>query len=188
MAFNFNEDDKKVQDFGEFIPFGVSQVQFVLAEAGEVNGKTYIDVFVQDADGLEESARVWFTGGATNISFNTLRQIAVHIMKTEADKAKMGEAMDSVPDTDALVALLNKKCIGGELWFTKYYDPKRTYQSKTGVTKRSINRNVHGYPPKLKPELMPDEQRGVDPNDFPDDDPLKGAQPANTAQIPDNWA
>lgn len=153
----FSDEDKEVKEFADRIPFGVHKVQLTLAELGESDaGKEYIEVHVTTPEGVEDSARLWFTGGASNISFNALRQIVVHNAKTETQKASARDAVDAVADTEALVDLLNKHTIGGELWLTKYYDPKRTYQNAAGVTKRSINTNVYGYEPKPRPELMPD--------------------------------
>lgn len=158
----FADDDKQVKEFSERIPFGVTKVQLMLAESSpEGAEKEYIDIHVTTAEGLEDRARLWFTGGATNISFNTLRQIIVHGAQGDDQKAKARDAVDACADTDELVALINEKCIGGECWVTKYYDPSRTYENSAGETKRSINTNIYGYEPKLKPELMP-QKSGAD--------------------------
>jgi hypothetical protein len=156
MAHEFNSEDKEVKEFSERIGFGVNKVQATGFEAGTTDdGKDYIDTGVVTEDGIEETVRSWFTGGASNISFNTFRQIAVHNAKTEEAKAAAREAVDAVKDTDELAALLNTNVSGGELWLTKYLDPKRTYQNSAGQTRPSINTNIMGYEPKLKPELMP---------------------------------
>lgn len=161
MSYVFEDEDKVANEFNERIPFGISEVQFVGATAGETEaGKDFIEVTVTDKDGLEDSARVWFVGGAAKFSFDTLRQIAVHIAKDDKAKEKARMAVENVKDNDELAELLNKNCIGGHLWFTKYFDPSRTYQGSDGVTRRSINNSVLGYEPKLKPELMPDTSGG----------------------------
>lgn len=187
MAFDFNDESKAVKEYGDYLGFGVHKVTFVLAEASETDaGKPFIEVNFQTADGIEDKARVWFVSDANaNISFNTLRQIVVHNAK-EADKDKARDAVDGIANTDDLAALMNEKIMGGELWVTKYYDPSRTYQNKSGAVKRSINTNIYGYEPKLRPDLMPKqdrEQSGL----------LDGAEAvkpgsAAAAGIPKDWA
>lgn len=155
MAHEFNAEEKEVKQFADRIGVGVHKVQLVSAEAGiTADGKDFIELNIISEDGIEESVRLWFTGGASNISFNTLRQILVHSVKDDEKKAVVRDAVDAVGNTDELVTYLNKAA-GCELWLTKYYDPKRTYQNSQGQTRRSINTNVYGYEPKLKPELMP---------------------------------
>lgn len=192
MAYNFNEEDKEVQEFNERIGFGRTKVQFqgAVAETTE-QGKDYIEVMVMDSEGVEETARVWFVGGAAKISFNTLRQIIVHNGKDEAEKERLRQLADGAKDTSELADILNNECASGELWFTKYYDPSRTYTAADGSTRRSINKNIYGYEPKLKPELMPQEQKQVDAADYPNDEPFPDAKPvsaADQAKIPDSWS
>lgn len=160
MAHEFNAEEKEVKEFADRIGFGVHKVQLVSADAGTTtDDKDFIELNIISEDGIEDSARLWFTGGASNISFNTLRQILVHSVKDEAKKAVVRDAVDAAKDTDELVTYLNKAA-GCELWLTKYYDPKRTYQNAQGQTRKSINTNVYGYEPKLKPELMPPANTG----------------------------
>lgn len=157
MAYQFNDEDKEANDRTERIPFGISEVQFVGATAGETEaGKDYIEVTVTDKNGVEDNARVWFVGGAAKYSFDTLRNIVVHIAKNDADKEKARMAVESCVDNEALADLMNEKCVGGQLWFTKYYNPSRTYTGTDGQTRRSVDNSVYGYEPKLKSELMPD--------------------------------
>lgn len=185
MAYQFSDDDKAAtDDFQERIPFGVSEVKLVGATAGQTDdGKDFIELTVADNNGLEDNARVWFTGGASPYSFQTIRQIVVHTV-ADADKEKARMAVESCKDTDDLVDLLNTKCVGKQLWFTKYYDANRTYVNKNGETKRSINNNIYGYEPKLKPELMPDDQQPLNANDFPGDEKPTGEAANN---IPNEW-
>lgn len=196
MAHEFNSDEKEVKEFSDRIGFGVHTVQLVGGEAGtDANGKDYIDVAVVSEDGIEETVRMWFTGGASNISFNTLRQILVHSVADEANKATVRDTVDAVKNTDELAELLNK-ATGGELWMTKYYDPTRTYTNAQGQTRRSINANIYGYQPKLKPELMPqDAPKGSDPlagtplaggQEVPFES--KGDAPGSTVPKKDAWA
>lgn len=155
MAFKFSDEDKEVKDFTETIPFGVHEVQFTGAIAGETDaGKDFIEIGVVAKDGLEDSARLWFVGGASNISFNTANQVAVHQGKDEEEKVTIRERVEAVNDSQELVDILNDVCASGKLWFSKYYDPKRTYQNQKGETRQSINKNIYGYEPKAKPELM----------------------------------
>jgi hypothetical protein len=161
MSYKFNNDDRKqaneVSANKDYLPFGVNAVELVGATAGETNdGKQFLELTVTDG-AIESNARVWFTGKASPYSLQTIQQIVVHHAK-EADKEKARMAVQTVADLDALTALLNKMCQGAELWVTVYYDPTRTYQTQSGESKRSINTNVYGYEPKLKPELMPAAQ------------------------------
>lgn len=162
MAHDFSAEDKEVQEYSDRIEFGVHTVQALGFGAGATeDGKEYIEVGVVTKDGVEDKARVWFTGGAAKISFNVLRQIAVHNAKDEDQKAKARDAVDGVKNTDELADLMNKNVMGGELWLTKYYDATRTYENAQGQKRRSINTNIYGYQPKLKPELMPKDADGI---------------------------
>lgn len=183
MAHNFNDEDKQVREFKESMPFGVNKVQLTgaIAETSD-NGKDYIEVGVVNADGVEDSARCYFVGGASNISFNTLRDIVVHQGKDEEEKAKLRDRVDAVKNSDELAEIVNE-FIGGELWLTKYYDPSRTYTTKNG-TFRSINKNVLGYEPKLKPELMPQPKT----ESTPFGEATTATDASSTVPSDDNWA
>lgn len=160
MAYEFSDEDKAAtDDFQERIAFGVSEVTLVGAVAGETEaGKDYLEIIVADKDGTEDSARVWFTGGASPYSFQTVRQIVVHTAKSDADKEKARMAVENTKNTDELAELINSKCEGKQLWFTKFYSPDRTYTNSNGETKRSIDSRVYGYLPKDHPELMPSDE------------------------------
>lgn len=186
----FNDEDKVESGFSnDYLPFGITKVQLMLFEHGGTGDdeSEYIEATVCDPkDGeITETARFWFsTDKSANISFNAIRQIVVH-NAAEKDKGKARDAVDAVADCEELTALLNEKLIGGECWFTKYYDPTRTYQNKSGVTKKSVNKNLLGYEPKLKPELMPkDESQGAAT------DPLAGAEDVTNdpdVKVPSKW-
>lgn len=162
MAYDFTDEDKAAtSDFQDRIDFGVSEVILVGATAGETqDGKDFLELTVADKNGTEDSARVWFTGGASPYSFQTIRQIVVHTAP-EADKEKARMAVENTKNTDELADLLNKNCEGKQLWFSKFYDPTRTYTNDRGTFK-SINSRIYGYRPKDQPELMPKADTGVD--------------------------
>lgn len=186
MAYKFGDTDKEEVAFAEKMPFGVNVVKLVGATAGETEaGKEYIELTVANEDGVEDSGRVWFVGGASKFSFNTLRQIIVHNAKTDAAKEKARLEVEKCADSDALANLLNAKCVGGELWLTKYYDPERTYTGQDGQQRRSINKNLYGYEPKLKPELMPEADQDKEQLNA-----LEGAEPATgdaATNVPAEW-
>src|SRR5579872_1659397 len=155
----FSEENKQVSDFSNsnWLPFGVSKVKIGMIDLGGTREgeKEYIEVTLLGENDEEETARVWFTtDNAANYSFNTLRQIYVH-NAPEDKKDVARDTFDKVKDTEDVVKLFNEKLIGGECWFSKYYDPTRTYENQAGETKKSVNKNIYGYEPKLKPELMP---------------------------------
>ena len=156
MSYQFNDDDKEVREFAETMPFGITVVQVTGALADQTEkGVDFIEVGVVAENGVEDSAKLFFTGGASNISFNTLRQIAVHCAETEEAKEAARQRVDAVKDGDELAAVISELCTGKQIWFTKYYDAKgRTFTNEHGTFK-SINKNVLGYEPKLKTELMP---------------------------------
>lgn len=156
MAYKFNDEDKTAEERRDYLPFGVNRVKILGSTAGVTEaGKDYIEVTVESDEGIEDNARVWFTGGAAKYSFQTIQQIVVHSAKTDADKEKARMAVEKCADNDELSDLINSKCEGAECWVTKYYDPTRTYSNSAGEIKKSINTNLYGYEPKLKPELMP---------------------------------
>lgn len=154
----FSDDNKEVREFdSNYFTFGVHKVQIAGVELAETDdGKEYVEITVVDpADGEKtDTARVWFTTDqAANFSFNTLRQIFVH--NTPEDRKDAGRQLfDKVADTTELVGVLGA-LVGKDCWFTKYHDATRTYVGKDGVNRKSVNKNIYGYEPKLKPELMP---------------------------------
>lgn len=190
MAHKFNDDEKEVKEFSESLPFGVNKVQFTGAITDETDaGKEFVEVGVVNKAGIEDSARCWFVGGASNISFNTLRTIAVHQGKDDEAKAKIRDRVDNVADSQELVDVLNDVCgDGGELWFSRYYDPKRTYEAQDGSVRKSVNKNIYGYEPKEKPELMGDGEITKDNIDkvFPGNEKVTDA--ADTVPKDDDWA
>lgn len=191
MAYDFTDEDKEIKEFAKRIPFGVSRVQFAgaIADATE-DGKEFIEIGVVAENGVEDSARLWFVGGAANISFNTAHQIAVHQGKDEEEKQKIRDRVDACKNTQDLADVLNDVCgNGGELWFTKYYDANgRTYTTENGTFK-SVNKNVVGYEPKPKPELMPKPQSN-DPQIDELNKTFPGAEKASGVEIPKDgdWA
>lgn len=198
MSYAFKDGDKDAVERKEYMPFGVNTVTLLGATPGQTDaGKDYIELTVKNADGVEDNARVWFVGGASKYSFQTLQGIVVHSAKTPADKEKARMATEKCQSSDELADLLNSKSVGGELWLTKYYDPTRTYTNQSGEPKRSINTNVYAYEPKLKPELMPQEEAPVDNSvhgaaQFANDSAAKamGGTPATgeaAANIPSEW-
>lgn len=188
MAHKFTDEEKEVSERNSnYFGFGVHRVLFAgaIADVTEA-GKEFIEVAFCDPDNseIEDTARVWFVGGASNISFNTLRQIYVH-NAPEDKKVDAGLSFDKVADSAELVDLMNDKLQGGELWFTKFYDAKgATYVStRDGQTYKSTNKNIYGYEPKDRPDLMPAPKGSVE-------DVIPGAEPASkdaAANIPKSW-
>jgi hypothetical protein len=193
-----SDENKKVSEFNDsqWFGYGVHKVQLGLFELGgtEEGEKEYIEITVMDPEDGEitDTARVWFTTeAAANYSFNALRQIYVHNAPEKAKDAAR-DTFDAIPDTEKLVELLNEKLIGKEAWFTKYPSPTRTYVNQTGETKKSIDKNVLGYEPKLKPELLPKTDEVIDDIDI--DKPITAADLGGeeakgdaAAGIPKGW-
>jgi hypothetical protein len=188
MAYNFTDEDKAVtDDFQERIPFGVSEVVIVSAKADVTEaGKDFIELTVQNAEGLEDSARKWFTGGASPYSFQAIRQIIVHTAD-DKDKEKARLAVENTANTEEMVALINKMCIGKQIWFTKFYSPDRTYTNQSGETKRSIDNNVYGYEPKDQPNLMPEANGGATANAVTDTFPGATEEASSSIPAEDAW-
>ena len=190
----FTDENKQVKEFSDqnWFGFGVHKVAIVLIELGNTNpdepekGKEFVEFTVAGENGEEDTARMWFTSDkAANFSFNVCRQIYVH-NAPEAAKDAARDTMDAVKDTTELVEKMTEKLIGKECWFTKYPDPTRTYLDSNNNTRQSINKNVYGYEPKLREDLMPkDGSNGTS-------DPLAGAEKVEpgsdaAAGIPKNW-
>lgn len=154
----FSNDNKEVKEFNSnYFDYGVHKVlvsDVTLGGTGE-GEKEFIEVEVVDPGDLEvkDSARVWFTSDkAINYSFNVLRQIFVHCAPEEK-KDEARAMFDKIGDTDTLTQIM-EKCKGRQIWFTKYPNPDRTYTNQAGETKASIDKNVMGYEPKVKTELL----------------------------------
>lgn len=145
----FNEDHKKEMTQGDFIPEGVHKVKILLVEAGKTDaGKDYVEFTVNDDDGREGKARMWFTtDAAINYTFNMIRTIFVH-NAPEGKKDAIREQIDKIDDSDVLIEAC-QQLIGKEAWFT-VYKSDRTYQDAEGNTKHSYDKNIYGYEPKPK--------------------------------------
>ena len=161
----FSDDNKVVSEFNDkYFGYGVHSVKIsevTLGGTGE-GEKEFIEITVVDPDDLEitDSARVWFTSDkAINYSFNTLRQIFVHCAP-EAKKDEARVMFDQIGDTTTLQQIM-EKCVGRQCWFTKYPSPDRTYTNQQGETKPSVDKNIMGYEPKLKVDLMPKGKDGI---------------------------
>jgi len=153
---DFKPEHKEDVNYGNYFDYGVHKVKIIGFMADKTDdGKEFIEVGFTNFDGdIEDKARVWFSGDAPKYSFNTLRTIFLHNCpedKKEAAKA----AIDAVANTEKLVEMLNSKLVGKEMWFTKYQDPKRTYTGKDGVTRKSVDKSIYGYEPKLNEDLIP---------------------------------
>lgn len=187
----FNDETKAVKEFSDsnWLGFGVHKVQIAAVGLGTTDSdKEYVEIEVVGENGEEDTARVWFTSDkAANYSFNVLRQIYVHNAPEEKKDAAR-DTMDACKSTEELVDRLQEKLLGGECWFSKYPDPSRTYQAADGTTKQSINKNVYGYQPKERPELLPKEDGGTGNSAV--DQAFPGASPANgdaAGGIPKQW-
>jgi hypothetical protein len=170
----FTDEDKEVKEFNNnYFEFGVHKVQIdgVFGDTTEA-GKEFIEVGVIDPQNQEKSdkVRLWFTTPqGNNISFNTLRTIYVH-NAPESAKDDARKSFDELKDTTEMAMLLNK-VIGGEAWITVYPDPTRTYTGKDGQIRKSINKNIFGFQPKERPELLPQhsDSEPVNAADYPDE-------------------
>lgn len=188
MAYQFTEEDKEDVNpqFEDRIPFGVTPVQITLATADVTDkGSDFVEVGVITESGAEDSTRLYFTEKAAKYSLSTIKAIATHNAPEDKQDA-VRKAIEGVKDTDFLAQLINDKMIGNSAWFTKYYDPERTYEDRDGNVRKSINTGLWGFEPREKPELMPKPKtHSIDPNDYPDDD-VKG-EPFQSSGIPRSW-
>lgn len=191
MAYQFSDEDKVVNEFSDqnWFGFGVHKVKIGLIEHGETeNGKEYVEFTVLGDNEEEDTARVWFTTQkAANYSFNICRQIYVH-NAPEAKKDEARDGFDALPDAEAMVAMMNEKLIGGECWFTKYPSPDRTYQAQDGSIKKSIDKNVFGYEPKLRTDLMPKDEQKSALNALEGAEDITGTDAAAGIPGDDDWS
>lgn len=188
MAYKFTPEDKEDVNpqFEDRIPFGVTPVQITLATADVTdNGSDFVEVGVIAENGAEATTRLYFTEKAAKYSLSTIKAVATHNAPDDKKDAARA-AIDAVKDTDFLAQLINDKMIGNKAWFTKYYDPERTYQDRDGNTRQSINTGLWGFEPKLREDLMPKPKNdSINPADYPDDD-VKG-EPFPSSGIPKAW-
>ncbi len=191
----FSDENKTVREFtNNYFDYGVHNVLIGEVELGQTDaGKEYIEITVVDPGNAEitDSARVWFTSDkAANYSFNVLRTIFVH-NTPEARKDEARDIFDRVQDTETLVQIM-QGVKGKECWFTKYQDPERTYTAQDGTQRKSVNKNVMGYAPKLKPELIPAPRGGEEITTDNLDKIFPGAKevPFESAsdKVPTDWA
>lgn len=186
----FTDEDKVEKEFNSnYFGFGVHKVQLMdFTNGGTGDGeKEYVEVtFCDPEDGDKtDTARVWFTtDAAAAYSFSTLRNIYVH-NAPEAKKEQARATFDKLLNTDEMIAEMGDKLVGKEAWFTKYEDPKRTYTGKDGIERKSFNKNIYGYEPKLNTALLPKDVPAGGNAQFPGSEDASGDAKAN---VPDSWA
>jgi hypothetical protein len=190
MAHKFSDEAKTFQGGGDgnWFGFGVHEVTIGEVTEGQTDsGTDFIEFTLLGDNEEEDTARVWLTEKSEKYSFRTLKDIYVHCAP-EAKKQAARESFDAAEDSTAVVELL-QNCIGKKCWFTKYPDPKRTYEASDGTIKKSINKNIYGYAPKLREDLMPQQDKVVDvdvdkPITAAD---LGGEDASGDAGIPEKW-
>lgn len=187
----FTDENKEVKEFKDnYFSYGVHKVKIAFLEADQTDdGKEFIEVTVMDPEDeeLTDTARVWFTTDkAINYSFNVLRGIYTH-NAPEDKKAEAGATFDAVTDLKELEKIM-QKVVGGECWFTKYQDPTRTYPAADGSIRKSVNKNVMGYEPKLREDLLPKEEGSDQITKDNVNGIFGGAEPfTEKDQIPKSW-
>lgn len=184
----FTDEIKQAKEFNDspYFGYGVHKVQIDLVEFGSTdNGKEYIEVSIVGENGEEDKVRVWFTSvKAATYSWNVLRLIAVHNTpedKRDEMKAKFDALEDPVQMADLMTEFYGKEC-----WFTKYPSKDRTYLASDGSTKKSIDKNIMGYEPKPQPDRIPQSDKDMLNQTFPEGD---GPVDLNAnAKIPNEWS
>lgn len=191
MAHQFSDEAKAFEGgSGNWFGFGVHEVTIGEVSEGETDsGTDYIEFTLLGDNQEEDTARVWLTEKSEKYSFRTLKDIYVHCAP-EAKKEEARKSFDEAADSTAVVELL-QNCIGAKIWFTKYPDPKRSYVNQAGETKPSINKNVYGYAPKPRDDLIPPQDKVVDVDtDKPITAKDLGGEDASgdaKANIPSKW-
>lgn len=189
MSHKFSDDAKAFEgNSGNWFGYGVHEVQVVQVEEGTTDsGTDYIEFTLAGPNGEEDTARVWLTEKSEKYSFKTLRDIYVHCAP-EKEKQKARDSFDAAEDSTAVVNLL-QNCYGKQIWFTKYPDPKRTYEAADGTIKKSINKNIYGWAPKLREDLLPkqDDVAEVDTDKPLTAADLGGEDASDDPKIPKSW-
>lgn len=189
MAHKFSDEAKAFEgNGGNWFGFGVHEVKIgTVTEGTTDSGTDYIEFEVFGENDEEDTARVWLTEKSEKYSFRTLKDIYVHCAP-EAKKEAARKSFDAAEDSTAVVELL-QNCIGKQIWFTKYPDPTRTYLNANGETKQSINKNIYGYQPKLREDLMPkqDKVADVDTDKGITIEDLGGEDVSDDPKIPSKW-
>lgn len=186
----FNDEIKKELTTSKYFDYGIHKVKIVSFNLDTTDdGREFVEVFFVDPEDEERegSARVWFsTEKGSNYSFNVLRSIYVH-NAPEAKKDAARNNFNKVPNTTAMVELLNKNLGGKEMWYAKYLDPQRTYMGNDGITRQSVNHNIYGWEPDIDPELMP--KRGEKANDSITEDDVTSTFPGakSVDEAMDEW-
>lgn len=192
MSRSISDEAKEFEGNSKsYLDFGVHEVQIMLVESGQTDsGTDYLEFTVVGKNEEEERARLWLTDKSEKYTFATLKSIYTHCAP-EDKKDSARDELDACKDYDEVVELFNKRCIGKQIWFTKYQDPERTYVNQAGETKRSVNTNVYGYEPKLREDLLPkrDTVHEVSDQDIKNvGKTFPGAKKDVSKGIPDDWS
>lgn len=163
----FNDEHKKDNMGGDFIPEGVHKVKIVdINFDKDTQDREYVEFTVADEENRAGTARMWFTtDAAIGYTFSIIRGIFVH-NAPEGKKDEIREQIDKMTDS----AELEKACkvlIGKEAWY-QVVKTDRTYETtdKDGnpVTRNSYNRNLYGYEPtpkRLSSDPAPDNTKPI---------------------------
>lgn len=192
MSRSISDEAKEFEGNSKsWLDFGVHEVQIMLVESGQTDsGTDFIEFTLVGPNEEEERARVWLTEKSEKYTFATLKSIYTHCAPEDKKEAAR-EELEKCKDYDEVVELFNKRCIGKQIWFTKYPDPTRTYINSQGETKQSINTNIYGYAPKPRDDLLPQKDTV---HDVSDEDlknvnkAIPGAKKDASGGIPDDWS
>lgn len=171
------EDTKAV---GGFLNEGVHDVTVKSAKFDKnPNGKVFVEVEVADDSDRKGSAKLWFEGGATPYSLNTIRTIFVHNAETKEDKDKLREFFKA-PKSLHVISEVLPKLTGKQCWYSSQ-KTEETYEANDGSTKHRYENNVWAFEPTLKPRNEESQETSHQDN-LPDDRDVD--EPIDLSEIP----
>jgi hypothetical protein len=154
VKVNLTDEDLAPRGENNYFNEGVHEVLIDSAKRGKTDaGKEYVEFIVKGENGESDTARLWFTTEKScKYALSILAGIASHNKESEADKQKVRDAFKQITDTDQVDDKFLAKFENDHAFFT-VYKSDRTYE-KDGETKHSYDKNIYGYSPKPKTDLV----------------------------------
>lgn len=172
VKVNLTDEDLAPRGESNYFTEGVHEVLIEKAERGVHDGKEYVEFTVKGENGETDTTRLWFTTEKScKYALSILAGIATHNKESEADKQKVRDAFKQITDTDQVDDKFLKKFENDHAFFSVYKSDTRTYTNAQGETKPSFDKNLYGYKPNEKKDLVADAkaelQKPIDLSEIP---------------------
>lgn len=173
VKVNLTDEDLAERGENNYFTEGVHEVLIEKAERGKTDaGKEYVEFTVKGENDETDTARLWFTTEKScKYALSILAGIASHNKESDVEKQKVKDAFKAITDTDQVDDKFLKKFENDHAFFSVYKSDTRTYTNAAGEEKPSYDKNLTGYKPNPKKDLVADAkaelQKPIDLSEIP---------------------